>query len=99
MNVDGRGTSGPWRGASPRSQCGGQIGDQVVGVLQTDREPDEVRGGSDVRRYGAVGERGRVLVRYSGTQSMCRVMVEGPTEAVTREACARISAVVRRELA
>lgn len=26
---------------------------------------------------------GRVLVRYSGTQSMCRVMVEGPTHAVT----------------
>jgi len=26
---------------------------------------------------------GRVLVRYSGTQSMCRVMVEGPTPAVT----------------
>lgn len=46
-----------------------------------------------------LGERGRVLVRYSGTQSMCRVMVEGPTEAVTREACARIAAVVRRELA
>ena len=31
----------------------------------------------------ALGDRGRVLVRYSGTQLMCRVMVEGPTDDLT----------------
>jgi phosphoglucosamine mutase len=39
----------------------------------------------------ALGEKGRVLVRYSGTQAMCRVMVEGPTRKET-EAFARVIA-------
>ena len=41
-----------------------------------------------------LGDRGRVLVRYSGTQNVCRVMVEGPTPEVTREACDRIARAV-----
>ena len=32
----------------------------------------------------ALAGQGRVLVRYSGTQSKCRVMVEGPTEKLTQ---------------
>jgi phosphoglucosamine mutase len=38
---------------------------------------------------------GRVLVRYSGTQPQCRVMVEGPTEALTRTHCEFIVAAVK----
>jgi phosphoglucosamine mutase len=30
-----------------------------------------------------LSDKGRVLIRYSGTQSMCRVMVEGPTQEMT----------------
>lgn len=33
----------------------------------------------------ALDGRGRVLIRYSGTQLLCRVMVEGPTEEATRQ--------------
>ena len=46
----------------------------------------------------ALGEKGRVLVRYSGTQPLCRVMVEGPTDEETREHCERIAGVIRKVL-
>lgn len=45
-----------------------------------------------------LGDQGRVLVRYSGTQNMCRVMVEGPTDSVTEEYCSQIAAVVKAEI-
>lgn len=46
-----------------------------------------------------LGDQGRVLVRYSGTQPQCRVMVEGPTEPLTRQLCEQIAAVVKENLA
>ncbi|HAR95128.1 MAG TPA: phosphoglucosamine mutase [Deltaproteobacteria bacterium] len=45
-----------------------------------------------------LGEEGRVLVRYSGTQSQCRVMVEGPSPELTERYCTAIAEAVRREL-
>ena len=41
-----------------------------------------------------LGDSGRVLVRYSGTQSMCRVMVEGPTEEMTERLTRMLADVV-----
>jgi len=43
-------------------------------------------------------EEGRVLVRYSGTQNMCRVMVEGPSVAVTEKYCREIADIIKRVL-
>ncbi|HDQ04370.1 MAG TPA: phosphoglucosamine mutase [Deltaproteobacteria bacterium] len=45
-----------------------------------------------------LGEEGRVLVRYSGTQNMCRVMVEGPTDAVTEKYCRELADIVKSEI-
>ena len=42
-----------------------------------------------------LGSQGRVLVRYSGTQNMCRVMVEGPTQEETDRACRKIADAVK----
>ena len=47
----------------------------------------------------ALGDKGRVLVRYSGTQNMCRVMVEGPTDEQTRGHCHAIVDAVKNALA
>jgi len=45
-----------------------------------------------------LGDQGRVLVRYSGTQNACRVMVEGPTPDVTEKYCGRIADAVKAAL-
>ena len=42
-----------------------------------------------------LGDDGRVLVRYSGTEPICRVMVEGPTPAETEVFAKNIAAAVQ----
>ena len=46
----------------------------------------------------ALKGKGRVLVRYSGTQSMCRVMVEAPTDDDARRYAEQIAAVIAKQL-
>jgi phosphoglucosamine mutase len=43
-----------------------------------------------------LGDKGRVLIRYSGTQSMCRVMVEGPTQQMTDRLTKTLADVVKK---
>jgi phosphoglucosamine mutase len=47
----------------------------------------------------ALGDQGRVLVRYSGTENLCRVMVEGPTAELTERFCRQIAEAVEAALA
>jgi len=45
-----------------------------------------------------LGGKGRVLIRYSGTQPMCRVMVEGPKKQLTERLAQRLSRTVKKLL-
>lgn len=45
-----------------------------------------------------LGDRGRVLVRYSGTQNLCRIMVEGSTKETTERSAQKIADVVHKKL-
>lgn len=60
-------------------------------------ELDELQ--QEIRRAEAeLGRNGRVLIRYSGTQSMCRVMVEGPTEEMTDRLARSLALTVKQLL-
>jgi phosphoglucosamine mutase len=48
---------------------------------------------------GAFGDSGRVLVRFSGTEPLARVMVEGPEQSLVEAAARRIAVAIEVELA
>jgi len=72
---------------------------QVLVNVAVDQKPDirtvpEIMNAIDDVEKKLGGE-GRVLVRYSGTQNMCRVMVEGPDDDQTAELCDQIANVIK----
>ena len=47
---------------------------------------------------GKYGDSGRVLVRYSGTESKCRVMLEGPDKTALERDAAEIADLIEQEI-
>ena len=46
----------------------------------------------------SLGDTGRVLVRYSGTQNLCRVMVEAPSDKETDLNCNKVAEIIRKKI-
>jgi phosphoglucosamine mutase len=73
----------------------------LVNVRVADRDAlvsSAAIGAAVAAEEAALGDRGRVLVRASGTEPLVRVMVEAPTEAVARDAAERLATIVGDEL-
>jgi phosphoglucosamine mutase len=58
---------------------------------------DDISGlpGATAEAEAELGERGRLLIRYSGTQAVCRVMVEGRALEMTDRLAKRLAGVIR----
>ena len=75
---------------------------QILINIHVSHKPkiDDVPELADAVRHveNILSEKGRVLVRYSGTQSICRVMVEGPDMEETERLCQQIADKVRKTI-
>jgi len=61
---------------------------------------DEIQGLSEgmAKVEHQLGETGRVLIRYSGTQPMCRVMVEAETHRDAEKYCSQLADIINKEI-
>ena len=74
---------------------------RLVNVRVRERRPIEELAGVKAEIHAAeasFGDAGRVLVRFSGTEPLARVMVEGPDLKRVEDFANRIAAQIRREL-
>ena len=69
----------------------------LINVTTTTRDPDIVAHVADpvARATARLGDRGRVLLRPSGTEPMVRVMVEAPTDTEAHEVASELADAVR----
>ena len=70
----------------------------VSGVDKSRADEDAVLAAAVAEEEAVLGERGRILLRPSGTEPIVRVMVEAPTEDEAEGVASRLAHVVRTQL-
>ena len=70
----------------------------VSGVDKSRADEDAVLAAAVAEEEAVLGERGRILLRPSGTEPIVRVMVEAPTHDEAQGVASRLADVVRRQL-
>jgi phosphoglucosamine mutase len=71
----------------------------VAGVDKSRADEDAVLAAAVAEEEAVLGERGRILLRPSGTEPIVRVMVEAPTHDEAHGVAVRLADVVKRQLA
>jgi phosphoglucosamine mutase len=71
----------------------------VAGVDKSRADEDAVLAAAVAEEEAALGDRGRILLRPSGTEPIVRVMVEAPTHDEAEGVASRLAEVVERQLA
>jgi len=94
MHATGQPLSALRRGLRKFPQAAGAV--RVVEKLPFDQCPQLTQVMTDLERE--LGDHGRLLVRYSGTEPKLRLLVEGPTEAVVTDGLARLKIAVQADL-
>jgi phosphoglucosamine mutase len=88
----------------PLSECSKLITPypQVLVNVKVREKPDLSELGDFQTQFDAIqaklGEEGRVIVRYSGTEPKARVMVEGPDERLVQDYADELAGCLRREI-
>jgi phosphoglucosamine mutase len=71
----------------------------VQNIPRSDRGPLPAAVGATVDELNqGLGDEARVLVRPSGTEPLIRILAEAPTQAEAENLCAKVAALVRKEL-
>ncbi|MFQ5712690.1 MAG: phosphoglucosamine mutase [Candidatus Scalinduaceae bacterium] len=85
---------------SKLAECMKSLPQVLINVdVKEKKEVDELKARKNVRdAEKKLGKKGRVLVRYSGTQNLCRVMIEGENEKEIGKMSNDIAKAIKKEI-
>jgi phosphoglucosamine mutase len=85
---------------SKLAECMKSLPQVLINVdIKEKKDVDELKARKNIRdAEKKLGKKGRVLVRYSGTQNLCRVMIEGENEKEIGKMSNDIAKAIKKEI-